>query len=244
MVETLSTSQTSSSPPHNSSGGHSRPTLERLSASEQGSETDTYTSGDRRSGQRQHFRRDRKSSFNSMLSHVSGYGKWGKGHGNCMILIKTRQAGSDEEKESSGLSNENAMNNESSDWRIAKKLSIEVDVHDHASSHSRSSRNIRSRSGSSVHHLPTIPSEDMYETEEVSRDVDAIVIDNDDDDDDDNDNDDDDDSGMYFYDENNGIVVEGGDHKSKTVDLDVSIDSIASEDGTSFFGEFEIDGFK
>merc|ERR1711916_345059 len=102
------------------------------------------------------------------------------------------------------------MNNESSDWRIARKLSIEVDVHDHASSHSRSSRNIRSRSGSSVHHLPTIPSEDMYETEEVSTDVDAIVIDNDDDDDDD--------YGMYFYDENNGIVVEGGDHKSKTVD--------------------------
>merc|ERR1712065_115684 len=169
------------------------------------SETDTYTSGEIWS--RNPLIRDRMSSFHSGISHVSGGSKWGKNNGSCMILVKTREPIS----ETSGISDV--------DWKLFKKLVIDVDSHDNMNSHSKYTRGHRSRNNS-IQPLPTIPSED-YEGEDS-----AIIIDNDDEDD-----------GMYYYDENNEIVFEGSTLKV----LNDSVDSRPSEDGTSFFGEFEVD---
>lgn len=223
MVDTLSTSQTSTSPPH--SIGHSRLTKQSRATTSEPSETDTYTSGDVRV--RHHFRgRDRMSSFHSVVSHVSGESKWGKSYSGCMLLVKVR------EPFSAALNNRDVSDNTdagSNEWRLYKKLVIDVDSQDVASLYSRSTRGFRSRS-SSVHFLPTIPSEDFEGGEYVGVGDDTIIIDNDDEEDDD------DGSGMYYYDENNNIVYEG-----ISKDINASIDSKASEDSTSFFGEFEID---
>jgi len=213
LADTISTSQGSTTPPQ--SNCLSRPALEKRSTTSEPSETDTYTSGEIWS--RNPLIRDRMSSFHSGISHVSGGSKWGKNNGSCMILVKTREPIS----ETSGISDV--------DWKLFKKLVIDVDSHDNMNSHSKYTRGHRSRNNS-IQPLPTIPSED-YEGEDS-----AIIIDNDDEEDDDEDDDDEDD-GMYYYDENNEIVFEGSTLKV----LNDSVDSRPSEDGTSFFGEFEVD---